>query len=553
MDASFLLLRRIDASPKPDIAFQFGLALLALCSQSLARLSSMNESVSTPASKLRRRLGRVACRRPAFQLVDLVRAPLPWLVIGGLLTMAAGVSLAETGAQKPLRGIHKIQHVIIVMQENRSFDSYFGTYPGADGILMKAGVPVTCLPALHPGQCVRPYHDLEDLNIGGPHFAANFRADLNRGRMNGFLQQQQIVGSCSLPVPQCAAPPPVDAADAVGYHTGTDIPNYWAYAHAYVLQDHMFEPVNSWSFPSHLYLVSGWSATCPHIRKPMSCVSSADQPALRSAQAPSPFAWTDLTFLLHKAGVSWAYYLDHGAGQTLPGLGPGVPSIWNVLPGFTDLGMDHQKSNVRNLTAYFDAAARGALPQVSWISPDLNDSEHPPALVTTGQSYVTRIVNAAMRSPAWNSTAIFLAWDDWGGFYDHVAPPKLTGHRYGFRVPALVISPYAKAGYVDHQRLSFSAYLKFIEDDFLRRRRLNPRKDGRPDARPLVVENQAGIGNLKSDFNFNQAPRAPLLLPEHPQTDLIPPPKYAGSTRSTGGPQAGRFSVLASALVPETS
>jgi phospholipase C len=137
-------------------------------------------------------------------------------------------------------------------------------------------------------------------------------------------------------------------------------------------------------------------------------------------------------------------------------------------------------------------------------------------------AYVTNVINAAMLSPDWNSTAIFLAWDDWGGFYDHVRPPKVDGAGYGLRVPGLVISPYARHGYIDHQVLSFDAYLKFIEDDFLHSQRLNPVTDGRPDSRPTVRENVDILGNLIHDFNFNQHPRPPLILNPRPHTDLIP-------------------------------
>jgi len=143
--------------------------------------------------------------------------------------------------------------------------------------------------------------------------------------------------------------------------------------------------------------------------------------------------------------------------------------------------------------------------------------------VSTGQTYVTGLINAIMRGPDWKSTAIFLAWDDWGGFYDHVVPPLVDQNGYGLRVPALVISPYAKQGFIDHQTLSFDAYLKFIEDDFLSGQRLNPFTDGRPDPRPDVRENASILGNLVKDFNFNQAPRPPVILPVHPQTDLIAP------------------------------
>ena len=123
------------------------------------------------------------------------------------------------------------------------------------------------------------------------------------------------------------------------------------------------------------------------------------------------------------------------------------------------------------------------MPAVSWVIPSGEVSEHPPSPVSYGQSYVTSLVNAVMSGPDWNSTAIFLAWDDWGGFYDHVTPPTVDQNGYGLRVPGIVISPYARTGYIDHQTLSFDAYDKFIEDVFLGGQRLDPRTDGRPDPR----------------------------------------------------------------------
>ena len=170
---------------------------------------------------------------------------------------------------------------------------------------------------------------------------------------------------------------------------------------------------------------------------------------------------------------------------------------------------------------------------MSWVTPNGTVSEHPPALISTGETYVTGLINAIMRSPEWSSTAIFLAWDDWGGFYDHVVPPKVDALGYGLRVPALVISPYAKQGYIDHQTLSFDAYAKFIEDDFLGSQRLNPETDGRPDPRPDVREDEPELGDLQNDFDFNQTPLAPVFLPVQPQTDLLEPGATgSGSTAS---------------------
>jgi phospholipase C len=190
-----------------------------------------------------------------------------------------------------------------------------------------------------------------------------------------------------------------------------------------------------------------------------------------------------------------------------------TPGIWNPLPYFDTVRADNQVGNVRSLRNFYVAARHGELPAVSWITPSGQVSEHPPGLVRNGQAYVTGLINTIMRSPDWSSTAIFLSWDDWGGFYDHVKPPNADVNGYGLRVPGLVISPYAKRGYVDHQVLSHDAYLKFIEDDFLNGQRIDPATDGRPDNRPTVREDSPLLGDLSADFNFSQKPLPPLVLP----------------------------------------
>ena len=428
------------------------------------------------------------------------------------------------------QGIHKIRHIVIVMQENRSFDSYFGTYPGADGIPMKDGVPTVCSYDPKTHVCVKPYHDTADRNAGGPHDEIDAVRDINGGKMDGFEKQARTGGYAAchgregVDTPGCSLNG--KSPDAMGYHDRHEIPNYWSYARGFVLQDRMFESANSWSLPAHLALVSGWSARCSKHGDPLSCKPALTAPfgATRRGQAVD-YPWTDLTYLLHKFHVSWRYYVANGSQpdcadnrmfcQRVPQRAK-TPGIWNPLPRFDTVLRDHQLGNIVPLRRFFSAAAHGTLPAVSWITPSQAMSEHPPSRVTTGQTYVTSLINAIMRSGAWSSTAIFLAWDDWGGFYDHVKPPVVDGQSYGLRVPALVISPYAKKGYIDHQTLSFDAYLKFIEDDFLGGRRIDPRTDGRPDPRPHVRENAGVLGNLADDFDFRQRPQPPLILPLHP-------------------------------------
>jgi phospholipase C len=321
----------------------------------------------------------------------------------------------------------------------------------------------------------------------------------------------------------CKPKPARCRPDVMGYHVRSDIPNYWKYADNFVLQDRFFEAPGSWSLPAHLYQVSGWSAKCTRTGVPSSC-RSTNMPPERLPDRETPFAWTDITYLLHRHHVSWSYYLDHGPVTVDLKNRGGVSIHWNPLPGFTTVRKNHQLGSMRPLSVFYKQAKEGTLPKVSWIAPDFRDSEHGPALVSTGQKFVTKLVNAVMRGPEWKSSAIFVTWDDWGGFYDHVVPPKVDSQGYGIRVPAFVISPYAKRGFIDHQVLTTDAYLKFIEDDFLGGARLNPATDGRRDPRPTVRENAAILGNLMNDFNFNQTPRRPMTLRTCPPTTLIPHP-----------------------------
>jgi phospholipase C len=457
-----------------------------------------------------------------------------------------GLGFGGASAAVAAEGIRKIQHVVVIMQENRSFDQYFGTYPGANGI--PAGV---CVRDPLNGGCVKPFHDGSDKNYGGPHGAYSANADINGGKMDGFVDQAEHGQHCGGTEPACSPCSQETAGacvDVMGYHDAREIPNYWTYAQNYVLQDRMFESALSWSLPEHLFLTSAWSAACPDgDPNPMDCTSSLG--LTRPEADPNvSYAWTDITYLLHRAGVSWGYYVFKGSEPDCESdeatscapvrQGPVTPGIWNPLPNFTDVKQDGQLGNIQTLTNFYTAVHNQGscgLPNVSWLDPNGTVSEHPPGLVSAGQAYVTTLINAIMRSPCWGSTAIFLSWDDWGGFYDHVTPPGIDQNGYGLRVPGLVISPYARAGYIDHQQLSHDAYLKFIEDDFLGGQRLDPATDGRPDPRPDVRENLPGLGSLLSDFNFNQQPRPPLILPAHPASGPASTPQ-GGSTTSAGAP-----------------
>ena len=438
-----------------------------------------------------------------------------------LLVLACNDSSGPHSVPAVPTAIHKIQHVVVIMQENRSFDSYFGTFPGAEGIPMMGGAPAACAPDPELGSCVRPFHDSADKNLGGPHAAGDATLDIDGGRMDGFIRRAEakMGTTCNAPgKPPCS---PSGPTDVMGYHDQREIPNYWAYATNFVLQDHMFEPNASWSLPEHLFMVSEWSARCSQVDNPMSCTNDLDDPQGPGESSPPNYAWTDLTYLLHKSNVSWKYYVAEGTqpdcdddAMTCPAKPQkvGTPEIWNPLPFFTTVHQDGQLGNIQTVDHFYADVRADSLPAVSWIVPNGRLSEHPPGLVSAGQAYVTGLINAIMQSPLWSSTAIFLAWDDWGGFYDHLTPPTVDVNGYGLRVPGLVISPYAKRGFIDHQTLSFDAYVKFIEDDFLGSQRIDPRTDGRPDPRPTVREEVPVLGDLTQDFDFNQTPRPPLVL-----------------------------------------
>ena len=479
---------------------------------------------------------RRLARRKSVGALIAVSSLLVLVASAGAPSIVPLIGVRSSGAA--LTGIHKIRHVVVIMQENRSFDSYFGTFPGANGIPMSNGQPTVCVPDPQSGGCQRPYVDHTDDNGGGPHGAPEARKDIDGGKMDGFVAAAEDAqrGCVDPDNPNCQVGP----IGVMGYHTQSDIPNYWSYAKNFVLQDRMFEPIASWSLPEHLFQMSEWSAKCTKRNDPSSCVNQIQTPGPKPAQnaekhpAGSPgtpiYAWTDVTYLLHQQKVSWGYYVVKGtepdctndsALSCIPGRqNAKTPGIWNPLPYFDTVNNDDQLGNIKSVESFYKAAQSGSLPAVSWVVPSGQVSEHPPSAVSAGQSYVTSLVNAIMKSPDWSSTAIFLAWDDWGGLYDHVVPPVVDQNGYGLRVPAMVISPYAKRGYIDHQTLSFDAYAKFIEDDFLAGRRLDPKTDGRPDPRPDVRENKGILGNLTADFDFDQAPRPPTILPVHPTTTL---------------------------------
>lgn len=468
-------------------------------------------SSGRPAGRFRQR-GRDERARARVFLVAV--AVLVAAIVSGIATRATPSSAATPNASP-------IQHVVVVMLENHSFDNYFGTFPGANGIPTNV-----CLPQATSASCVTPYH-VTALQGDLPHVYPAAVWDIDNGRMDGFVTRLQNACKCS-------------RTDAAGYFDASDIPDFWRYAEAYTLQDNLFESVSTWSFPSHVSMVSDWNATCTSHTDPMSCTGSVNTGFSGQKTWPSSdtFPWTDLTFPLHTHGVSWKYYNADGtepvcsSSGCVEGTGKGTLPIWNPLPWFTDVRQDGELGDISTQSSFFSDVASNTLPSVSWVMPKMGQSGHPGFTDNAGsEQFVVSLVNAIASSPAWNSTAILLSWDDWGGLYDHVVPPKVDSLGYGIRVPGIVISAYARKGYVDHQRLSFDAYNKFIEDTFLGGQRLDPKTDGRPDSRITVREADPLLGDIASDLDFTQPPAAPLLLP----TVSAPASAAAGSQVTVTG------------------
>src|SRR5262249_43641944 len=366
----------------------------------------------------------------------------------------------------------KIQHIVFIVKENRTFDNYFGKFPGAEG---------TTTGTIHTGQVIplTQAPDRQPHDIG--HSFQNAVTAINGGAMDSF----DLIPTGS---------------DLSGYSQfdEEDIPNYFAYARYFTLADHMFSSLTGPSFPNHLYTVGAQSGGA--INNPSSGgVWGCDSPPGATVQVMDDqgtitrvfpcFDFKTLADSLEEAGVSWRY---HAPGQGQSGY------IWSALDAIdhirnTPLWQEH----VVPPSQFIPDALSGNLPAVSWIVIGSGLSEHPPASVCAGENWTVDQLNAVMQGPDWGSTAVFLTWDDFGGFYDHVPPPSVDRFGFGPRVPLIIISPYAKPEHISHTVYEFSSLLKFAELRF----RLAP-----------LTERDALANNLLDSFNFRQDPLPPLIL-----------------------------------------
>ncbi len=330
-----------------------------------------------------------------------------------------------------------IQHVIVIMQENRSFDNLFNGFPGADTVNtgMSDGRSVTLQPV--------SLGDSRDLN----HSHKQWWRDWNDGKMDGFAQ-----GGSLLPY---------------SYVPENDVEAYWTLARQYVLGDRMFQSNTGPSFVAHQYMIAGQSANVAE--NPTGSVWGCDADPGTTAALLGPngtdlpgvypcFDYQTIADLLDDKGVTWRYYAPASGDSFF------ILSAYQAIRHIR-FGQDWNDNVISPQNRVLTDIKHGELAQVTWIVPDWAHSDHPGS-GSEGPDWVAAIINAVGKSQFWDSTAIFIAWDDWGGWYDHVDPPKVDAMGPGFRVPLLIVSPYAKRGYVTHHNHEASGFIAFIEHNF---------------------------------------------------------------------------------------
>ncbi|HZY96332.1 MAG TPA: alkaline phosphatase family protein [Candidatus Cybelea sp.] len=394
------------------------------------------------------------------------------MAIAGCGGSSAPVPVTQTssGALRSTSTSSPIAHVVIVIQENRTFNDFFATFPGADGTTTaNIAAQPNCSPPIQKGTIALTKANLvvaTDL----VHRWAGYRAAYNHGKMNGFDRVVDSTGK-----PECTYP--------YQYTDPQQIQPYWAMASQYTLAEHMFTTQGSDSFTAHQDLIRGSSAVSPgkamvDLPSCSFCWWGCDAPAgthtslitarnvyLRG-QGPFPCStkftgsYNTLRDLLDAKGISWKYYL------------PPANKIFGKFMSAFDVvaavryGPEWKTNVITPETAIFNDISGGSLPAVSWVIPEELNSDHPGEGMDNGPSWVSSIVNAIGTSAYWNSTAIVIVWDDWGGFYDNLPPAQVRYGGLGFRVPAIIVSPYAKPGYVSTTNYEFGSILKYIEQNW---------------------------------------------------------------------------------------
>ena len=375
--------------------------------------------------------------------------------------------------------ITAIQHIVFIVKENRSFDNYFGQYPGADG---------TTTGLLSTGQTMTLEHTPDQVVDMGHDWTSAITA-MDGGQMDNYdLILYANVNGALMTMSQL---------------TAQDIPNYFNYAQHFVLGDHMFSSLHGESFPNHLYTIAATSGGVFTVPQPL---GSQKQGFNWGCDLPSDYAvrvmdddgdvsdsfpcfdFQTLADSLENANISWKYYAPPQGTQGYQfSTYDAINHIRNSPLWAQDVVPD---------TQFAVDAANGNLPAVSWLVTGPN-SEHPPNSTCLGENWTVQQLNALMQGPDWGTTAVFLTWDDFGGFYDHIPPPQDDEFGLGPRVPFLIISPYAQPGYISHTPYEFSSVLKFIEDRF---------------NLPPLSDRDANANDTTDSFNFSQTPTPPLVL-----------------------------------------
>jgi phospholipase C len=402
----------------------------------------------------------------------------------------------------------KIQHVIIVIQENRTFDNLFATFPGADGT--KTGLAQCAVSPACPGGNYRvPLVPVELDNYDLEHTHGTFLSEYDGGKMDGF--SLQALGGTGQFGPANLYP--------YQYVKPAEIAPYWAMAKQYALADHMFQTQGSGSFTGHQDLIAGSTVINPTesvtdfpdadkwgCDSPPGTVTGLLTKSGQYLPAAGPFpcyTYRTLRNLLDRAHMSWKYY-EPGYNAKLSS----TAWVWDAFDAIRavrygpEWGVNVNGPASSPATTIFGDITNGTLPAVSWVIPDLDDSDHPEdppgSFVPTGPSWVASIVNAVGASSQWDTTAIVITWDDWGGFYDHVRPPQIDYQGLGFRVPMIVVSPYARRGFVSHTQYEPASILRFVEDNFALGRL------GRNDKRATSIARM---------FDFTKPPRTFVKIP----------------------------------------